>query len=327
MEKNPLRVAFTENKIVNSRPLSSKRSLREEKQAVMERLWLQSPQQFDSLRDCMERQRVQNTVETIKSKISLSGKHVVDLGCGNGTIARILRDAGAHVDAVDVASIALKNLKEKDSHNINPIHDCLPSTELQDKKYDLVVCTEVIGYHKPEEYRLLMAELGRLLKSDGLVVCSTSLDINTEDPLERFAELAETEFTIDKWVLSYHLLLIRLCNFFETPFSFVEASLNKEIRKNEIAKRKGLIRWWFKWNTGPVLATLWTLIRFISNPIAEFLRQNTTLMHFLDRFCRFFWSDAGISHALFIGKRRPLVFPVRPEDAPREIKHKRQVWE
>lgn len=273
MDQNRLHVAYTEHKQSNSRPLSVKTSRKEEIQATMERLWHQSPQQFDPQRDCMELQRIQNTIDAIKSLFPLSGKCVVDLGCGDGTISRLLRDGGAHVDAVDASTLALKKLKETDFHDITSIHDCLPSTSLKDKSYDLVVCTEVIAYLKPEEYRLLMAELARLVKNDGYVVCSTSLDINTEDPLDRFAALGETEFTFEKWVFNYHRLLIRLSRF------------------------------------------------------APFLKQNSSVMNFLERLCRFFWSDSGITHALFIGKRRPLTFPVKPQDTPRELKHKRQVWE
>lgn len=327
MSNNPLHVVYTENKTQPSRPLLNKKSRREELRAILERKWLQNIEKFDPQRDCIERKRIQTTFDTIQSSIALSQKKAVDMGCGEGTLTRMLRDAGASVDAVDVSSIALKKLSEKGCQGINVIQDCLPTTTLQDKTYDLVICTEVIGYLHPDEYRMAMAELARLVKSDGIVVCSTDLDINTEDPLNRFAALAETEFTIDKWILSYHRLFLRWCNFFEKPMQYVKANNNIEFKETELSKRRGIARSWFKWNSRTIPSYFWRLVSMLSNPISSRLRQSNTTMNFLERMCRFLWSDAGISHATFIGKLRPLSFPVKEDQAPRELKHKRQVWE
>ena len=148
MPNDRLHVAFVENKSP-SPPLPSKSSRRQEIQAAMERLWHQDPQQFNPERDCMQRQRVQRTLETIRQRIPLEGKHAADLGCGSGVISRLLRDAGAKVDAVDAATNALQRLKEDEMHDITPIHDCLPSTRLKDNDYDLVVCTEISAIYSP----------------------------------------------------------------------------------------------------------------------------------------------------------------------------------
>lgn len=327
MPYNRLNVTYTDSKQLNTRPLSNARMQKEEIQATMERLWLQHPQQFDPLRDCIERKRINDTFHVIQSLISLKNQRVADLGCGAGIFSRKVRDAGANVDAVDVASQALQRLKSEDMHNITPIQDCLPSTALNDQMYDLVVCTELIGYLKSADYRMLMAELARLVKNEGLVACSTELDINTNNPLEKFAALAETEFTVEKWLLSYHLLQIRLCHFFETPAYYVTCYRENEYRQKELDKRTGLRRKWLLWNTKKPFNWLWGSVGLLFNPLASFFRQNVWMMNILEKITRFFWCEAGISHALFIGKRRPLTFPIKQEDVPRELKHKRQVWE
>lgn len=335
MSNNRLNVTYTDNK-QNTRPISNARAQKEEIQATMERLWLKNPQQFDPLRDSIERKRINDTFNAILPFISLNQettigklkeKKVADLGCGAGILSRKMRDAGANVDAVDVASQALQRLKSGDMHNITAIQDCLPSTALNDQTYDLVVCTELIGYLKAADYRMLMAELARLVKSEGVVACSTELDINTNDPLERFVALTETEFTVEKWILSYHLLQIRLCHFFEMPAYYIKCHKDRECRQKEIDKRKGLRRQWFVWNTQLPLNMFWRAMGVLFNPLASFFRQNAWIMNVLEKITRFFWNEAGISHVLFIGKRRPLTFPVKPEDVPRELKHKRQVWE
>lgn len=335
MSNNRLTVSYTDNK-QNTRPLSNARIQKEEIQATMERLWLKNPQQFDPLRNSMECKRINDTFNIILEFFSVSqestvgilkNKRVVDLGCGAGIFSRKIRDAGANVDSVDVATQALQRLKSEDMHNISAIQDCLPSTSLSDQAYDIVVCTEVIGYLKSGDYRMLMAELARVVKREGIVVCSTQLDINTNDPLERFVALAETEFTVDNWILSYHLLQIRLCNFFEKPSYYVQCYRDKEYLQKELDKRKGFRRQWFLWNTQLPLILFWKAISVVANTLASFFRQNVWMMNSLEKITRFFWSEAGISHALFIGKRRPLTFPVKAEEVPRELKHKRQVWE
>ena len=209
MVDNPLKIMSvetgTKKPLFSSKPVSK----RQEIQAKMERLWLLDPEQFNPLRDVLERKRVSETMKAIKNhEPLLEGKLVADIGCGSGVISRLVRDCGADVHAVDVAGNALQKLKEYDTSHIYPMQDCLPQTKLEDRMYDLVLCLEVIGYLEPKEYRLVFSELSRLLKSKGIVACSTSIDLDSDDALERFAALAETEFEIEAWVLNYHRLWI-----------------------------------------------------------------------------------------------------------------------
>ena len=282
-------------------PSKNRNTQRQEMQATLERMWHLDPEQFNPLRDSLQRQRLQRTLDLLSSQTKLEGKHAADLGCGSGVFSRMMRDNGSKVDAVDIAGNALKLLKQQDITGITPIQDCLPTTTLKDDYYDIVVCTELIGYIPEQIYRLLFAELSRIVKSDGQVICSTALDLDTEEPLERFGYLAETEFVIDRWVLSYHRLYIRLCEFFEKP--------SKNIK------------------TAKVLLPLWVTLNIIGKPVARFLRQNQFMMNQLEKICHFILGETGISHALFIGHRRPMTFPLTENEMPREMKQKRQVWE
>lgn len=239
-------------------------------QATMEKMWKRDPSQFDPNRDCFQKERIERTLQAIEAHLSLKGKRVVDMGCGSGVLARLLRDRGATVDALDISSLALKKLKEEDIHNINPIQDCLPTTKLKDDTYDLVICTEVVGYLNTLECRLLMSELSRVMKPDGYLCFSTALDVYTDDPIDHLSLLAETEFEIEAWYLSYNSLWDRL---------------------------------------------------------APFFRNSRSVMHFLEKVSRFFWVKSGISHALFIGKRRPLIHPLPKDEIPKVHKQKRHVWE
>jgi 2-polyprenyl-3-methyl-5-hydroxy-6-metoxy-1,4-benzoquinol methylase len=328
MTNNRLQVTRVENKdTISSQPVFSRGARRQEIQATMERLWLEDPEQFNPKRDAVQRTRVSRTIEAVKKQLSLEGKKAADLGCGAGVISRVLRDEGAKIDALDIAGNALEKLKTYDMQNINPIHDCLPSTRLDDNAYDLVICTEVIGYLEPKEYRMLFAELSRLIKKDGVAACSTSLDLNSENALERFAALAETEFEIEEWVLRYDLLWIKLCRFFEAPACYIKASRNDFEREKELNKRKSLNKVWFKLNSTAPLSFFWRLINLAAKPLGSGLRQSDRLVDFLGKITKLIWDESGISHALFIGKRRQMTFPLPANEIPIERKHKREVWD
>lgn len=301
-------------------PTISRGSRRQEMQATMERLWLQNPSQFDPQRDSIQRQRLKYTFDAINTAISLQGALVADLGCGAGDLTRMLRDAGATLHALDIAGNALQKLKENDMTRITPYQECLPNTTLKDNAYDLVLCTELIGYLHKNEYRLLLNEMARLVKNSGIVACSTAFDINTEDPLDQFASLAETEFTIDRWVLSNHRLLLKLCQFFEAPEYYIKASNNKS---NVMQKKSSLQRLF----TSVPMVFIWKGVNLIAKPIAHSLRQSNWIRDKLEKISMALWSQLGTTHALFIGRKRPLSFPLPSKEIPKELKHKRQVWE
>lgn len=326
MEKKRLQVIETSNELSNQVRIPSRRARRDEAQAQYERAWLQNSTQFDPGRNCMERERLERTWHLITAYIDVSGKRIVDLGCGNGLLARRLRDAGAVVQAVDIASNALNELKKHDWHDIDPIQDALPETTLPDSAYDIVVSTDVIAEIPRNDHRLYVAELARLVNPKGYVVCSTPIDIRTEDALNHLAELMHTEFNTVKWVYSYHALYIRLKEFFQIPGLFAKAYEDKNVRQQELQKRKGFNRWWFKMNSTLVPALFWVPLSYLTNPLVKLMRQNRTLLIQLEKICRFFSDINGVSHAIFIGQRRPLEIPDidhRPVERPK----KRTVWE
>ncbi|HEV8052760.1 MAG TPA: class I SAM-dependent methyltransferase [Parachlamydiaceae bacterium] len=326
MDNNRLQVTRVESTKQQPPPIQTKATRRQEVEATMERMWLNDPDQFNPDRDAVQRKRVNATIRAIKKNTETNGKRCADLGCGSGTITRSLRDAGAKIDSVDISGIALKLLKSNDMQNITAIQDCMPTTRLDDNAYDIVICTEMIGFLQPKEYRMLFAELARLINKEGIVACSSSLELKSENALERFAALAETEFEIDEWILRYDLLWLRFCRFFESPAIFIKAGRDLFERNKELDKRKSLRRLWFKLNTSQPLILFWRIVNMISGPVAAKLRQSDRLVDFLETITKFIWDESGISHALFIGKRRPMTFPLPANEVPVEIKHKREVW-
>lgn len=319
-------------KIVETHPESneskrrwdSKRSKREELQARLERQWLISPHQFDALRNSMERERLRRSFELLHAFCPITQQQIVDLGSAWGDFSSILHDKGGKILCVDLASNSFKSLKERYPHLTDIKQDYVPKTTLDDEKYDIVVALDIIGFIHPDDHRMFFAELSRLVKPNGFVLCSTPLDIRTEDPLQAFADLAETEFKISKWSLSYHLCYLYIVDFFSAPAKFWKASKDREYRQEELRQRKGLSQFWFRANSSPLISWFWKGVELLFNPLNHFLKMHPRPLLFLEKFCRTFWDSSGVSHAIFIGQRRPLVIP---SEVPKEPKHKKEVWE
>jgi len=325
---NPFKIASQDNKLsqkVDNKPRTI--SKRQETQAKFDRLWLTEAKQFAPLRNCRGKERIIRTWNLIEKHTSFKGKLAVDLGCGSGVFSKKMRDAGAAVDAVDISSNALKALQSDNSERIAAIQDFIPHTSLEDNRYDLVVSMELIGYIPSVEHRLYMSELARLVKSEGFVVCSTSLDINTQDAVQSFGSLAETEFAISEWKFSYHALQIRISNFFKAPARFAKGWQDHHYRKQQLAKRTGFDKWWYSFNSSTAIGWLWSGLQYLAFPLVYLLDNNRTLLLGLEKICRFLWTESGISHASFIGQRRPLIPPSKEELQAIEPKQKRQVWE
>ena len=303
-----------------SSPLKLKKQKAE---AYFERLWLVDEEQFNPENNCMGRLRVERTIELMHDYLSPETKIVSDLGCGYGTLSKHLRDKGAKVDAIDIAKNALKHVENEE--NITPLQEYVPYTHLEDDHYDLVLSTELIAYLPKEDYRLYFSELSRLVKKDGFVVCSTPIDIYSDDALQRFASLAETEFDIQHWVFGYHYLWIKFYGLLRAPASFVKAARDPRFRKEQLDKRKGLSRLWFRWNSS--LSFLWIPLKWLFQPLVALVRNNKKFLLNLESWSRFIWQEQAISHAMFIGKRRPLMQPPPDNLAPIERKAKKIVWE
>ncbi len=322
MKKSLAIISSSETGERSSLPVPKTR--REETQAIFERKWQVHPEQFDASRNCMERERIERTVHLIQNHLDVKDCLVADLGCGSGALACRLRDLGAKIHAVDVARNALKKLDGEVS--ITLIQSCLPVTTLCDDFYDLVISTELIAYLHQKEHRLFFNELSRLVKPKGKIICSSQIDINSEDALEQFAALAATEIEISAWKFSYHSLYIRMIDYLRAPQSFSEASLDQRLRERGYNERYGISKYWFWWNSYKPIGLIWKSVHMLFSPFIQWTRQSRKLLLLLEKLSFTLWGDSAISHAIFAGTRKPLAKPL-PETPPVERKQKRTVWE
>lgn len=326
MNKNPLQVVSTEN---NTPPLkdSCKSNRRAEIEARFDRIWLQTPQKLDPQSTALGRERIERTVKFLRQHYDPDGCLVVDLGCGNGCLSRILRDLGAHVDAVDISANALKELKKRDFLHIEPIQDYLPKSLLADDKYDIVVAADLIAYLDPKEYRLFFSELARIIKAEGMLICSTPIDVYSEGALQKFVDYAQTEFAIEKLFFSHHYLLIRLLDFFKAPSRFARGAADKNYRNRKLSERVSLNHWWYKVNSSFIPGYAWRGLQYLTNPIARFLENSPRVIQLLEKLSKWVWNDAAISHVIMAGKRKSILPQAIESMQPQEQKHKKQLWE
>lgn len=326
MANNKLQVISTEPPSSNHKKFPEKPQMHQ-LQAQLDRMWLIDPKQFDPMRNCVERERIARTEKLLASMPVKPGALAIDLGCGMGVLSKKLRDNGWKVEALDASSLALKKFRESNAEGIECLQDLIPDTRLPDDHYDLVVSTDVIAYLSPNEYRLYFSELARIVKPDGKVVCSSLIDVRSEDSLERFGSFAETEFAIERWKFSYHRLYIRLKKIFEAPSRYYRASTDKDYYQLELQKKQGFSKTWFKWNALKIPGLFWKCMTFILTPITSLLRENRTLALALEKLTQVIWGREGISHVIFVGHRRTLDLPTQDDLESVEPRGKRQVWE
>lgn len=304
---NRLNIIQTAPPAYQEKPLSLSRGARKkEQQAKFERLWLTNPERFNPLRNCVEQERFERTWRLLTQYIDLVNKQTADIGCAAGFFSRRLRAHGARVDGIDIAENALKQFEKEGSEQMTLKRDAMPETKLSDEAYDVIICTELIADLPPDDHRLFFAELARLIKKEGFIICSSAIDIDSEGGVEKLIELAQTEFDLLDEVLSYHALSIKIKRILKAPAYFIEGWKNKDYRKKQLSSRYGLNKWWYRVNSAAPLSWLWVICEPLTRPLLKVLRNSPRLMLFLEKICHFVSDRDGISHYLFIAKKRSL---------------------
>jgi SAM-dependent methyltransferase len=111
-------------------------------------------------------------VETLK----LEGKRVIDVGCGDGALARVLTRFGAHVLGVECSprQLAKARAAEKagDEEIVEGVGQNLPAN---DDEADIVVFFNSLHHIPIEHQAKAMAEASRVLKPNGEVYVSEPL--------------------------------------------------------------------------------------------------------------------------------------------------------
>ncbi|MEE8440982.1 MAG: methyltransferase domain-containing protein, partial [Spirochaetia bacterium] len=102
----------------------------------------------------------------------VAGLHALDAGCGEGRIARLLSDRGAHVVGVDVSASLIEHARKRSvGYDIQFRAEDLSSEEAKlDTKVDLIVSHLVLD--DVPDYRGFIRSLSRLSKGNSRFVVS-----------------------------------------------------------------------------------------------------------------------------------------------------------
>ena len=102
----------------------------------------------------------------------VKGRHVLEVGCGEGIGTSILAGKAASIVAIDYSEKALEVARRKyTTENITFTHMKVPPLGFTDMSFDAVVCFQMIEHlQRPEE---LVADVKRVLRDDALALFAT----------------------------------------------------------------------------------------------------------------------------------------------------------
>jgi len=103
---------------------------------------------------------------------NISGKRILDLGCGVGDLSKQLAERGAFVDAVDISREMIDTAK-RENQNVSGITYLLSDAEnlgaYKDKTFDFVVMNMVlINVDSKDKIQKIFLETSRVLKDNGI---------------------------------------------------------------------------------------------------------------------------------------------------------------
>ena len=97
----------------------------------------------------------------------LKDKHIIDVGCGTGTVTKILAEYSNNVRGCDISDNSLDIARTKVENILFQNKDIL-SLDYEDKQFDLAVCIGVI--HHTGDPQKAFTELIRITKGNGQIL-------------------------------------------------------------------------------------------------------------------------------------------------------------
>ncbi len=169
---------------------------------------------FDGERE-LSTERIKETISLLGS---VSGKSILDLGCGTGEGSSLLRSFGAKVTCADISKSSTSICKNQGLESIQSVSHLLP---FPDKSFDGVLFMDVIE-HIPRSLILqTLGEIKRVTKTDGKIAIHTMPTVFLEKLSQfyglinkrhwrRFGEQGGHINTYTSWKLKRDILLAGL---------------------------------------------------------------------------------------------------------------------
>lgn len=105
----------------------------------------------------------------------LKGLRLLDVGCGEGTIASEIQNRGFDVHGVDFSTVAVKKARDRGVNTIEHDIDKGP-IPFEDNFFDVIWASDVIEHVFDPIF--LLSEINRMLKKGGIFILSVPNDFN-----------------------------------------------------------------------------------------------------------------------------------------------------
>lgn len=105
-------------------------------------------------------------------------KYALEFGCALGAASKVLYDFGYNVIATDISSYAIKRARKLSPQITFLKHDIQKPLALYKRKYDLIICLDVIEHLEMPEKAI--RNMYQLIDKNGVVICSTPNDYEYE---------------------------------------------------------------------------------------------------------------------------------------------------
>lgn len=132
----------------------------------------------------------------------IKGKHICDLGCGEGVLTQELAIRGARVSAIDISAEAVRITRERNKEFITEQVDVrqmdVCNLLYDDESFDIVTGTFILHH---VDIAKAASEISRVLKPGGKGICSEPLAHNPISNIWR--KLTPSIRTSNEWPLSY----------------------------------------------------------------------------------------------------------------------------
>lgn len=133
----------------------------------------------------------------------LPGMQALDLGCGTGVNIPALLNLGAVVTAADLSEIAAASVQDRYGRALQQV-DCFDmrcGLPYGDASFDIVVSDLTLHYFSWEETRRIIAEIRRILKTEGRLIARVHALENLAHIPE--AQIEEHYYMVDGLVRRY----------------------------------------------------------------------------------------------------------------------------
>lgn len=190
---------------------------------------------YDKLMNDVEYEKWADFYCAVFKKYALNPELVLDLGCGTGTLTKIMSDRGFDMTGVDSSLAMLNKAKEKDE-SILYLNQDMTDFELYGTMGAIISSLDCINYITDEKELLKTFSLAlNYLDYNGVFI----FDINT--PYKLKSILGENVYTYDEngvfyaWE-SFYDEKERLCDFYLTIFTEEENGLYSKITEYQTEK-------------------------------------------------------------------------------------------